>query len=346
MKTLARITLLVLLSASAVSVSGCIPMPYRTGPNEVGVRTIKMSLTGAKGVEEKVYEPGTTHWFIPFFTDWHTFDTSVQNLQMLGSLNRGDRTGRDELVFKTIDGNDISLDVIVSYKLIEEKAPMVLQEVATNSDELRESIVRTIARSKPRDIFGELDTEDFYIAGNRTAKSQEVLEALNAILIPYGVEVSRVGTVDYRYSPEYQTAIEDKKVAEQEAEKLKSETKAVAAQFLTEVEKAKAENEKLRAEADGDYRRAVIEADAYFEQQKSLAKAILAEGKAEAEAIKEMNAALSGQGGEAMVKLKIAESLKDKRILMLPTGGGGLDVRNTDVNQLLQLLGVQELGKK
>lgn len=344
MNTLTRLTLPVLLGTAVIATSGCIPMPYRTGPTEVGVRTVKMSILGEKGVEQKVYAPGTTQWFVPFFTDWHTFDTRMQNLEMTGALGRGDGTARDELVFKTIDGNDISLDVIVSYKIIPEQAPMILQEVATNDIELRESIVRTVARSKPRDIFGELDTEDFYIAENRTQKSQEVEAKLNEILRPYGVEVSRVGTRDYRYSPEYQAAIEDKKVAEQEAEKLKSETKATEAQFLTEVAKTMADNEKLRAQADGEYRRAMIESDAYYEQQKSLAKAILAEGQAEAEAIKEMNAALSGAGGEAMVKLKIAEALKDKRILMLPTGGGGLDVRSTDINQLLQTLGIKELA--
>ncbi len=30
---------------------------------------------------------------------------------------RGDRRTRDDLLFKTIDGNDISLDVIMAYRL-------------------------------------------------------------------------------------------------------------------------------------------------------------------------------------------------------------------------------------
>jgi regulator of protease activity HflC (stomatin/prohibitin superfamily) len=206
--------------------------------------------------------------------------------------------------------------------------------------------VRTITRSKPRDIFGELNTEELYIAENRTKKSEDVQRVLNEILLPYGVEVTQVGTRDYRFNPEYQQAIEEKKVADQEAEKLKSETRAVAEEFLTEVERAKAQNVKIEQEADGEYRRAVIEADAYFEQQTSIAQAILAEAKAQAEGIREMNAALAGTGGEMMVKLKLAEALKDKRIIMLPTGGeGGMDVRSTNVNQLLETLGIQQLAK-
>jgi regulator of protease activity HflC (stomatin/prohibitin superfamily) len=346
MKHLTRITMLLALVASVPVLTGCIPMPYRTGPTEVGVRTVKWSLLGKAGVEEKVYEPGTTHWFVPFFTDWHTYDTRLQNLEMTATPERGDRSGRDDLLFKTVDGNDISLDVIISYKIIKERAPEILQNVALNDLELRENIVRTITRSKPRDIFGELNTEELYIAENRTKKSEDVQRVLNEILLPYGVEVTQVGTRDYRFNPEYQQAIEEKKVADQEAEKLKSETRAVAEEFLTEVERAKAQNVKIEQEADGEYRRAVIEADAYFEQQTSIAQAILAEAKAQAEGIREMNAALAGTGGEMMVKLKLAEALKDKRIIMLPTGGeGGMDVRSTNVNQLLETLGIQQLAK-
>ena len=67
-------------------------------------------------------------------------------------------------------------------------------------------------------------------------------------------------------------------------------------------------------------------------------------GKAEAEGIAKMNEALAGAGGEAIVKLEIA-ALMDKRIVMLPIGGGGLDVRSTDVNSLLQLLGVNSIAQ-
>ena len=114
MKTLLRLSMLAVAGVVAVSSSGCIPMPYRTGPTEVGVRTVKLGILSKKGVEEKVYAPGTTHWFVPFFTDWHTFDTRLHNLEMTGALERGDRAHRDDLLFKTIDGNDISLDVIIS----------------------------------------------------------------------------------------------------------------------------------------------------------------------------------------------------------------------------------------
>jgi len=222
---------------------------------------------------------------------------------------------------------------------------MVLQEVASSDEELKDNIVRTIARSKPRDIFGELTTEEFYRAEDRAAKAEEVKLTLNEILRPYGVEIMTVGPKTFRFNDEYQKAIEDKKVADQQVEKNKSATNAAREEYLMEVEEAKGEVAKMKAEALGEFERAKIEVEAYYEQQVKLAQAIEAEGRAEAEGLLKMNEALSGGGGEAMVRMSIAEALMDKRILLLPIGGGGLDVRSTDINALLQLYGLQEVAR-
>ena len=124
---------------------GCVP--YSTNATEVGVRTIKWSLTGHKGVEERVYPGGTTEFFAPFLTDWHTFDTRTRVMTMQAARG-GAREGNDELVFKTKDGNDIGLDVTISYHIDPKMAYKILQEVATSDAEIEECVVRTISRSK------------------------------------------------------------------------------------------------------------------------------------------------------------------------------------------------------
>lgn len=339
----ARLGVLATLALGVVALQGC--MPYSTDSTEVGVRVIKWSPFGGNGVEDKVYPPGATQFFAPFLNDWYTFDTRLQSFEMTATPDRG-TPGIDDLLFKTIDGNDISLDVIITWRIVPEQAPKILREVARNNEELKDNVVRTITRSMPRDIFGELNTEEFYIAEERTAKSDEVTQKLNEVLAPYGVVVQRVSTRGYRFNPEYQKAIEEKKIADQQVEKLKSETEAVKQEFLTKVEEAKAQVEKMQAEATGEYERAQIEADAYYEQQVSLAKAIEAEGRAEAAGIQSMNEALAGSGGPGVVKLAIAEALAGKRIVMLPSGDGGLDVRTTDVNDFLKEYGVFSLGTK
>jgi hypothetical protein len=76
-----------------------------------------------------------------------------------------------------------------------------------------------------------------------------------------------------------------------------------------------------------------------------VAKAVQAEAEAEAEGMRGMIRALDGKGGEALVKLKIAESLQGKPILLLPISGGSLDVKTTDINRLLEIYGLQQLPR-
>ncbi|GAB6909546.1 SPFH domain / band 7 family membrane protein [Desulfosarcina cetonica] len=335
-------TLLILLTVLwMLGATGCVF--YTTGETEVGVRTRKFALTG-KGVEDKAYAPGSTYIFLPFINDWHTFDTKLQNLEMVFDKGRGDRRTRDDLLFKTIDGNDISLDVIIAYRIDAEKAPYILQHVAVDNRTLRDKIVRTIARSKPRDIFGELTTEEFYVADKRELQAQHAKEVLQEMLGPMGIVIEKVLTKDYRFNAEYQKAIEDKKVADQQVQKNRSAQHAAREEYKRKLEEAKGEVNKMIADADGTYRKAKIEADVYYEKQQLLAEAIKAEGIAEAKGIQEMNNALAGSGGEALVKLRIAEALQNKQIMLLPVSEGGMNLKTTDINQLINTMGVKSLS--
>lgn len=334
-----RIVLMLGIFTSA----GCVP--HTTGETEVGVRTRKIAFIAPKGVEDRIYTPGATYFFLPFINDWHVFDTKLQNLEMTFSRVKGDRKSRDDLVLKTIDGNDISLDVIIAYRIDANKAPYVLQFVAWDDITLREKIVRTVARSKPRDIFGELKTEAFYVADSREAQSNKARKALQEILGPMGIIVEKVLTNDYRFNPEYQKAIEDKKVADQQVEKNKSAQHAAREEYKRKLEEARGEVNKMVADADGQYLKDKIEADVYLEQQQLLAKAIQAEGIAEANGIQEMNNALAGSGGEAIVKLRIAEAIQGKRIILLPLSEGGMNLKTTDINRLIETLGIKTLSE-
>jgi len=333
---------LLLLLLAGLLLAGCVP--HTTGDTEVGVRTVKFALFGEQGVEDHVYAPGSTYFFLPFVNDWHTFDTKLQNLEMNIQSQRGDRRSKDDLLFKTIDGNDISLDVIIAYRIDPQKAPHILQFVATSDQRLREKIVRTVARSKPRDIFGELKTEEFYVAEKREAKAEAAKQRLQEILGPYGIIIEKVLTKDYRFNAEYQKAIEDKKIADQLVEKNKSAQHAAEEEYRKKLEEAKGEVNKMVARADGVFEKSKLEADAYFQQQEFLAQAIRAEGEAEAKGIREMNKALAGSGGETLVKLQIAEALQGKQIILLPVSEGGMNLKTTDINRLIETVGVKALA--
>src|SRR5690348_14574769 len=88
--------------------AGC--TPHHTGATEVGVKFNKLT----RGLEVK--DPGATHFFMPVLNDWKTYDISVRNLVMSTVEDTGDRHGKDDLRFKTKDGNDIETDVTVRWR--------------------------------------------------------------------------------------------------------------------------------------------------------------------------------------------------------------------------------------
>ena len=106
---------------------------------------------------------------------------------------------------------------------------------------------------------------------------------------------------------------------------------------------ALAEVNKQIAEADGKYQEAVLSAEAYFQQQTNLAAATIAEGEAEAASILKMRQAMSSEGGLIQVKMAIADSLRSKRIVMIPMGNANaLNLQTLDLNDILRQAGLSK----
>jgi len=57
-----------------------------------------------------------------------------------------------------------------------------------------------------------------------------------------------------------------------------------------------------------------------------------------------MNNILAGSGGEAIVKLRIAEAIQGKRIMLLPVSEGGMNLKTTDINRLIETNGIKALS--
>jgi regulator of protease activity HflC (stomatin/prohibitin superfamily) len=323
-----------MLALGVLLVSGCVS--HSTGETEVGVLVCKIGLGCAhKGVQDQLYPPGSTNVFAPFIRDFYTFDTKVQNLEMTASGKTGDRQDRDDLQFKTTDGNDISMDVTVVWNLDPNQIPRILQEVGTSTDDVKEKLVRPMARTLVRDVLNELDSESVYNSDKRFHKADEARQTLTTALSPFGVNIMQVILHEHRFAPEYEKVIHDRKLAEQRAEQLKSETEAVQQEALRNLESARGNVAADIAKAEGNLKQVSLKADADLYAQQQNSDAILAERTANSKAIAKRNEALRGGGGKAMVKLKIAEALEGKTIVLVPGGAPGSAFNKMDVNKLI-----------
>jgi len=330
---------LLILFLVSLPLSGC--TCHSTGSTEVGVLTRKLAfagLLGKAGVQPEVYAPGATYFFPAFITDWNTFDVSLQNLAMVKDPTRGDRAQEDDLSFKTVDGNDVRVDVTVAWQVEPKQAPYLLNKVGENVEEVKEKLVRPACRSVVRDVLNELRSEEFYVSEKRFAKASEARDRLQAVLGPEGIAVRQVILGEHRFNPDYEHVIRDKKLAEQNSEKVRSETRAAAEQWKSELEKAKGTVFQQLAAASGALDTARLTADAAYIQSQKQAEAIVAERRAHAEAVRKQNEALAGSGGKALVKLRIAEALAGKQLVFLPTGKSGVGVQTLNLNQLLGAL--------
>jgi regulator of protease activity HflC (stomatin/prohibitin superfamily) len=318
---------------------------HRTGETEVGVLVCKVALgCDAKGVQAQLYPPGSTNFFAPWIRDFYTFDTRIQNLEMTAKSTRGDRSGPDDLQFKTNDGNDVYMDVTVVWQIDPIKAPQILQTVGESTAEVKEKLVRPMARTLVHDVMNELTSESIYNADKRFEKSEEARKVLSDALGPYGVIVTQVNVSEYRFNEEYQQIIHNRKLAEAQAEQLKSEAQSAQEEAKRNLETAKGKVAADIAAADGELAQAKLHADAEFYQQQQNAQAILTERTNNATAIAKRSEALKGAGGRAQVKIKVAEALAGKSIVLIPGGGGsGVSLNKLDVNKLVESVIAQDV---
>src|SRR5690349_3870900 len=150
--------------------TGC--APHTTGATEVGVKFNKV--TGSFEMKE----PGATHFFMPVVNDWKTYDISLRNLVMSADSGSGDRQDKDDLRFKTRDGNDIETDVTVRWRIDPTKIGSVWKFAAPDSDALEERLVRPLARTYIRDVLNLLNSEDFYNPTKRFAAANDATRLL------------------------------------------------------------------------------------------------------------------------------------------------------------------------
>lgn len=315
----------------SMSIAGC--SCHSTGANEVGVLTRKVAPFGKKGVQEEVYPSGGTYFFAFGTTDWNSFETKLQNMRMV-------KENGDDVEFKTVDGNDISVDMTVAWRIDPAKAPYLLMKVGESTEDIEARVVRPGVRAYVRDALNKLKSEEFYEADRRFKAAEEGRVLLAGALNPEGVIVEQVILGEHRFNPEYEAVIKEKKLAEQNAEKLKSEALAAAEASKRNLEAAKGQVAQQIAQAQGALAQAKLAADSSLIQSKNEAEAILIEAKANAQAIEKRNEALAGAGGKTMVKLAIAEAMLGKRIILVPSKGA--NIQTLDVNQIVNKLAIDK----
>lgn len=213
-------------------------------------------------------------------TDFDILDNSVQTIRMVAEHG-------DEVRIKTDDGSDVTMDVEVNYRLIQDANLIrdrvipesgVTQAVSTTSsgrggrrsmttelvDAYKAKWVRDYARSVVRYVFGELDTKTFYNAAERDGKTRASVSELNRLLNPHGIEVQQVVPDNFEFYSEFEKLIADTKAADEEVDSQKRKADAALEDQKKQETTATARANVEIATITGDLAKAILisEADA------------------------------------------------------------------------------------
>ncbi len=216
----------------------------------------------APGYREQALEPGL-HWVIPFVENVVTYPVSKQTYTMSIAASEGQIQGDDSIAARTADGQEIFIDASVLYAIDPQQ---VVKVHITWQDRYTNELVRPMARGIIRDVVSQYGVEEV-VTTKRFEMTQKISEAMAAKLAENGLMLVDFLLRNITFSPEYSASVEQKQIAEQQAQQAK---------FV--VEQKKQEAEQARQVAQGQADAAVIRA-------KGEADARLIQAQAEAEAL-------------------------------------------------------------
>lgn len=267
-------------------------------PNEIAVEVDKV---GHKVVDQP--QGVGYHLYNRWTTDMVTYVVSARSYP---SDTMGNEKGKEYTMdLKTNDGQNIEVDLTVIYALISNEVPKLHAQIGTHYED---QILLPQIRSEARLVIGNYSAEEIYNGKVRDVIQQAIRERLIKVLSKYpAIQVQDALMRHFSFSPQFEQAIEQKKLAAQQVEIFKNQ--ALAQEENAKQQEAKARGGKLQAvqEAEGRAQSAKIEADANRYKLEQEAAGNLARYKADAEG-KRLQAEALG-GGANVVALEFAKNI-------------------------------------
>jgi len=263
-------------------------------------------------------------------------EEQMQKIQEVRVIPHKRAEGRNNIRLKSADGNDIWVDVTVTYQIIENLAPILLQKVGRNLSDL-ERLVGVETRGVVRQVLGTLETRDFYQSVAREQKLEEAFNLLNQKLNPLGIKINSLNINQFRFLPEYEDLLRERALADQKRQEYEELTLAGEMEREAKIAKAKGDADAMRALSDGIKQRRKLEGEAELYSKKQEALASESKLLNEAEGLKQLVWSLSGPGGDNLVATELAKSLQGKKIILIPGEGNSINLLN--LNELMEKYG-------
>lgn len=227
-------------------------------PDELAVI---VTVIGGDGIRPEPLTAGL-HWIIPFAERVEKYSILNQTYTMSSSADEVASATDDSIQVRTKDGQQVYIDASVIYAI----DPLLAVDLyRTWRFTYEDGLVRPQARGVIRDVASQYGVEEI-VSSKRTEMQLLITEQLQQVFLENNLVLRDFVLRNIRFSDEYAAAVEQKQIAEQQAQQ---------AEFV--VEQKRQEAEQARQIAQGQADAAVIAAQ-------GAAQARLIEAEAEAEA--------------------------------------------------------------
>jgi len=253
------VTILLVVLAAALVLSTVSAGLVFIQPEERGVVISALQPTGYR---LQPLQPGL-RWIIPFFENVVTYPISRQTYTMSIATSEGSIQGDDSITARTADGQEIFVDASVIFAIDPAK---VVQLHIDWQDRYTNELVRPLARGVIRDVVSQYKVEEV-VTSKRVEMTTTISDEMQQKLEDNGLSLVNFILRNITFSPEYAASVEQKQVAEQQAQQ---------AAFV--VEQRRQEAEQARQVAQG-------QADAVVINAKGAADGRVIQAQAEAQAL-------------------------------------------------------------
>jgi regulator of protease activity HflC (stomatin/prohibitin superfamily) len=219
-------------------------------------RGVVISAVNPQGYRSEALQPGL-RWIIPFAESTVMYPISRQTYTMSIAPSEGAVQGDDSIAARTLDGQEIYVDASVIYSI----DPAKVVQVHINWQDRYVELIRAQARGIIRDAVSQYRVEEV-VSTKRFDLVKVISEKMKAKVEENGLILQDFVLRNITFSAEYSASIEQKQIAEQQAQqaKLVVEQKKQEAEQVRQVAKGAADAAVTRAQGEADAR--IIQAEA------------------------------------------------------------------------------------
>ena len=184
---------------------------------------------------------------LPMIYEKYVYDIRTQVYTMSGVIQEGDLARADAIEVLSSDGLKMDLDITVQFRLQEDEVNRMHQEIGPN---YVDKIIRPTVREAIRNEFAQHEATAAY-STKREEIEMKLTGRMEQALGKYYIDLEEVQIRNIELPPTVVAAIEEKKAAQQEAERM---------QYVLDKERQEKERIQIEAEAQAGRIKTINEA--------------------------------------------------------------------------------------